>query len=1002
MQLFPALDQDHDLPLAGDPESARAGYERLLEAARLRDEEEAMAAFAAMAENPRGKRILGAVFGNSPFLTLCAERDPAFFHALLTKGPDAVVDGVMAEVESWRREASDDATLSRNLRIAKRRIALSVALADIAGLWELERVTGALSAFAEGALKAASAHVLRALARRGALRLKDEADPERDSGLIVLAMGKLGAGELNYSSDIDLIVLFDAEVIDTEDPDELQSHFVRLTRNLVKLIDERTVDGYVFRTDLRLRPDPSSTPLAISVLAAETYYESVGQNWERAAMIKARPVAGDIEAGERFLKWLGPFMWRKYLDFATIRDVHAIKRQINAHRGGSSIAVSGHNIKLGRGGIREIEFFAQTQQLIWGGREAKLRTPATVQAITALKDHGRTTGQAASELIVAYHFLRQLEHRLQMTNDEQTQTLPTEPADLERLALFMGFTGLDDFSTTLVEHLKRVETHYAELFEDAPSLPGSETVEGNLVFTGSDSDPDTFRTLEGLGYKNPQAIDSTVRNWHHGRYRSTTAKRAREMLTELMPVLLETLAKTPDPDAAFLQFDEFISRLPAGVQLFSMMHSNPHLLELLADILGTAPRLAKHLGRNASMLDGVLSTDLTEPPPKPEELDESLDRLLVQAEVEEDVLDITRRWANDRKFQVGVQSLRGHLAPRATARALSNIAETALSRLQPRIEQIFAQRHGAFDGTGMCVIAMGKLGGREMTPASDLDMIFVYDAGDAEASDGDKPLVPSQYFARLSQRLINAVTAQTSEGTLYEVDMRLRPSGKAGPIAVSLASFDKYQHEEAWTWEHMALTRARVISGPPELREKVKAIIADVLERPKDVDKLLRDVADMRRRMDKEHHTEQLWEVKQLRGGLVDIEFLSQYLQLRHAPEHPDVAHPNTRTALRNLQRAGCIEDGVAARLMAALDLWQAVQGMLRLTIRGYFEENREDEVPTALKETLARLGDCPDFSGLKDKMRDTAADIHGLFREIIEEPAASLPPLPDDEETRA
>ncbi|MEO5336590.1 MAG: bifunctional [glutamine synthetase] adenylyltransferase/[glutamine synthetase]-adenylyl-L-tyrosine phosphorylase [Magnetospirillum sp. WYHS-4] len=992
----------HPVDLAGLPrpaerEAARIGIERWLEAAREDGDAGLADRAAATIANPRLRKLLEGVFGNSPYLTFCAERDPGSLLRVLGEGPDKVVGEVSGELDGLRRRAIEEAELSAALRRAKRRIALAVAFADIAGLWGLKRVTEALSDFAAQAASCAAAHALRVQAARGAFTLRHPDDPERDSGYILIGMGKLGARELNYSSDIDLIVLFDPEKVATDDPDALQGHFVRVTKTLVRLLDDRTEEGYVFRTDLRLRPDPGSTPIAISVLAAELYYESVGQNWERLAMIKARPVAGDLEAGQAFVAGLKPFVWRRSLDFATIQDVHAVKRQINAHKGGASIAVAGHNIKLGRGGIREIEFFAQTQQLIFGGREPRLRQTGTEKALMALAAEGRTSHEAAGEMISAYHYLRRLEHRLQMINDEQTQTLPETDEGLDRLAAFMGYDDRRALAQDLVGHLRKVEQRYAELFEDSPALSGMDDIPGNLVFTGSDPDPDTYRTLETMGYRHPAVVDATVRGWHHARYRATSTRKACEILTEFMPRLLKALAATPDADAAFLKFDEFLSRLPAGVQLFSMIRVNPHLLDLLAEIMGAAPKLAEHLAHRPQVLESVLAPGFFEPPPPVETLLEEMDRVLSQAISFEDLLDLARRWVADRKFQIGVQSLKGLIAPRAAALALSTVAEAALARLYPHVEGDFAKIHGRFPGRGMAILAMGKLGGREMTPASDLDLIFVYDTGGAEASDGLRPIAPSQYFARLSQRFINAITAQTAEGALYEVDMRLRPSGKAGPIAVSLEAFAKYQREEAWTWEHMALTRARAISAPPELGDAVKAIIREVLTRPREADRLLRDVADMRRRMDAEHHTDFIWEVKHLRGGLVDIEFLTQYLQLRHGQVQPEALSQNTHLALERLRDAGCLAPALAGTLLEALDLWQALQGLLRLTIPGYFVQGREKDVPEALRGMLARLGDCPDFGALENRIRQTSAKVHDIFKEMIENPAASLPPPKED-----
>ncbi len=980
------------LPAAASPEHAEMGFERWREAAaQSADPDIRSAAEAAAAEDP-GRRLLSAVFGNSPFLTRCACADPGFACRLLGEGPDAAWRRVMADLGALAGRGLDDGGLARGLRIAKRRLALAVAVADISGAWPLDRVTAALSDFADAALGAAVAGLLRAAAAGGAFELPEVGDGQRDSGLVVLGMGKLGARELNYSSDVDLIVLYDAERIRSDSPDDLQMHFERLTRNLVRLLEERTAEGYVFRTDLRLRPDPGIMPLAISVAAAATYYEILGQNWERAAMIKARPVAGDREAGAAFLDGLRPYVWRKHLDFAAIQDIHSIKRQINAHRGGGRIALNGHNIKLGRGGIREIELFAQTQQLIWGGRQPKLRVAATSEALNALAAHGQIDAAAADELNGAYRFLRRVEHRLQMIDDEQTHTLPRDDDGLRRLAVFLGYPDGDSFASELLSHLRKVETHYAALFEDAPALSAHDAARGNLVFTGGEADPETIRTIERLGYRNPQAVDNAIRGWHHGRYRAMRSTRARELLTELIPVLLEAFAGAAEPEAAFLRFDEFLSRLPSGVQLFSLFNSNPHLLGLVAEIMGVAPRLAAHLSRETAVLDSVLSGDFFEPPPAPEELDEELDRQLTQADTLEDVLDIGRRWANDRKFQVGVQSLRGLIDPRGFSSALANIADTALGRMLPRVHMEFAERHGTIPESAMAIVAMGNLGGAEMNPASDLDLIFVYaTATPDDASDGPRPLPASQYFARLSQRLINALTARTAEGVLYEVDMRLRPSGHAGPIASSFESFVHYHDDAAWTWEHMALTRARTIAGPIDLRRSVEAVIHEVLTRPRDAERLLADVAEMRARMDAEHHSDSMWELKHLRGGLVDIEFLAQYLQLRHAHDHPRILSPNTRTALTNIRDAGLLEAADGGLLIEALDLWQAIHGMLALTIEGDMRGVREDGLPGALRETLARIAGAADFAALSGKIEATSRRVHERFVALIEAPAQAL-----------
>ena len=982
MHPTPVLPNAARLPRPGSAKLAAVGLERWRETAE-RAQEADLAAFATeIASDEYGRALLEAAFGNSPFLGRCLLLDIRWVHGLISQGPeqsflellDAARDG----------EAADLDALMAHLRVFRRRAALLIGLADIAGDWPLERVMAALSDVAETALGAATGFLLRQAAAGGAFELADQASPQAGSGFIVLGMGKLGGRELNYSSDIDLVVLYDEERVRGARPESIQQTFVRLTHDLVRAMDERTADGYVFRTDLRLRPDPGATPVAISVMAAETYYESLGQNWERAAMIKARPVAGDLEAGRDFLARLRPFLWRKNLDFAAIQDIHSIKRQINTHRGGRRIAVAGHNIKLGRGGIREIEFFAQTQQLIWGGREPRLRSAVTCETLETLAELGRIEPRVARELIDAYRYLRTVEHRLQMVDDEQTHSLPKDADGLASLATFLGYDGADAFAADLVGHLRRVEEHYAHLFEEAAPLAGP----GNLVFTGGEHDPETLATLGRLGYGNPEAVSSVVRGWHHGRYRAMRSARARELLTELMPALLAALAKTANPEAALLKFDEFVASLPAGVQLFSMFHARPELLDLVAEIMGGAPRLANRMSRNPSLFDAVLSQGFFDPLPPAPELAADLDEALEQANDFQDVLDIARRWNNDRRFQVGVRILRGVTDSDAAGPVLSDIADTVVSVLRSPVEREFAKTHGLVPGGAMAVVALGKLGGRELTATSDLDLIFIYDGDDAE-SDGAKPLALGHYFARLSQRFLNAITAQTPEGRLYEVDMRLRPSGHAGPIASRIDAFLSYQLERAWTWEHLVLTRARVIGGPPGLAARAADAIRQTLERRRDPDKLLADVASMRARMAAEHKARSIWEVKHLRGGLVDIEFIAQYLQLRHAADHPDVLAQNTTDALARLAAAGLLQAAQAERLIEATRLWRRIQGLLRLAAEEGFAE---DEASAGLRALLVRAGPAGNFAELKAEMTETAEAVFEIFDALVEQPAAALP----------
>lgn len=975
-----------NLPNPANPDAAQTGIERWLEAladTELPDENIANAENV-LAED-EGQIFLNAIFGNSPFLTRCAVSEPAFLLDILGHGAAAAFAQVRQNLVENSDKDGDKEALSRFLRTSRKQAALAIAAADVTGEWSLTEITAALTEFSTLALRAAVCHLLKDAAGRGEINLVDADDPERGSGLIVLGMGKLGSHELNYSSDIDLILFYDPEAVSSDRPDEIQQCFIKIGRGLVTLLSDITADGYVARVDLRLRPDPSATPVAISIYAAETYYESLGQNWERAAMIKARPIAGDIEAGLNFLNWLTPFIWRKYLDFAAIQDIHSIKRQIYAQHGGDNISIPGHNIKLGRGGIREIEFFAQTQQLIWGGRDPNLRVMATCEALSALTAAGHLSKDTAQELTESYHYLRQLEHRLQMIDDQQTHTIPVADEAIDAVATFMGADNRAAFETELQGHLRCVETHYAHLFEESPSLGASGEIEGNLIFTGVEDDPETLITIGEIGFGSPKVISETVRRWHRGQYHALRSDRTRQLLTELMPAILTAFGPMPNADFAFGKFDDALSRLPAGIQLFAMFHAKPELLALVAQVMGTAPRLAEHLSQNPALLESILEADPSQTRPSLETLASECRAELSRSDNYEDQLDISRQWANDEKFKIGIQILNNQLHSGDAAEALSDVAEASITSLQPMVEAEFARRHGVVAGGEMVIIGMGKLGGREMTPTSDLDLVFVYQHDtDAGPSDGDRPLDPIQYYSRLSQRAINAITALTTQGRLYEVDMRLRPSGNAGPVASSLGAFTRYHREKAWTWERMAMTRARVLGAPTKLSEQIQSVIDETLGQSRDPEQLITDVADMRDRIDGERHTNFIWEVKFIRGGIVDIEFIVQYLLLRHGHDHAEILATNTREALLRIKLTGLLKPETVDTLLEAYTLWQTIQAMLRLTIEGFFVPEREHEIPQALEDALTKASGEADLSSLKSRMTETAARSFEIYESLV------------------
>ncbi|MCQ4161888.1 bifunctional [glutamine synthetase] adenylyltransferase/[glutamine synthetase]-adenylyl-L-tyrosine phosphorylase [Roseomonas sp. GC11] len=981
--------EPHRLPAPFDPAAAA----RLAEAFASRG-----AAERAYAESPAGATLLAALGGHSAYLAELAERESATLLRFAERGAE---DAFALAMDPLGRADPDAArpAVAALLRQAKRQAALIIALADLTGQWPLDRVTGALSALAEAAIDYACAHLLREAAARGELRLprggtRDPRGVARGSGLAILGMGKLGGRELNYSSDIDLMVLYDP-LAAAYQAERAGSIYVRIARDLVKLMEERTAGGYVFRTDLRLRPDPAATPLAVSIPTAISYYESMGQNWERAAMIKARPVGGDRALGEHFLAEIRPFVWRRHLDFAMIADIHSIKRQIHAAHGGrgahAEVRVAGHDVKLGRGGIREIEFTTQVLQLIWAGRDPGLRDPTTLGALAALAGAGRIERRAAADLADAYVFLRDVEHRLQMVADRQTQRLPEDAEGLARIASFMGFAGTAAFAATLTGHLNRVEQHYAQMFEREPalSLPAAEGGDGgSLVFTGTQDDPETLATLARLGFANPANVAATVRAWHHGRPRATRSERARELLTLLMPALLAAFGRQREPDAALARFDEVLSKMPAGVHMLSLFQRNPALLQRMAGILGAAPALANHLALNPASLEGLLAGGgLGMPPGNPAA---SLPALVKSARHFEEALDGARRLVTEGKFEIDAAALEAVLEADAAGQARSALADAAIGALLPHVTAEFAARFGKVKGGALAVVALGKLGGEEMLPGSDLDMILMYDHPEAvtESSGGPRSLPASTYFGRLAQQMVAAITAPGAEGKLYEVDMRLRPTGNKGPVATSLSSFTRYHAESAWTWERMALTRARCVAGPPGLRRRIGAAVKHAIVSHSGP-QAVADAVAMRARMLRDLPADGPWDIKAMPGGMVEVEFIAQALQLAHAKRHPAILAPTTRLALAKLAKARLLPPEEAEALIAADRLWRTMLGLLRLTVGRW----KKEELPAAtaaamLRATAPLLGQgAVDVSALRQQMREQA----GRVREIFERRLGSL-----------
>ena len=788
---------------------------------------------------PEVMDLMAATAGCSPYLRGLMLRESDWLREAVDD-PEAALEAVLSAADSLAADA-----LPLALREAKRRVALLAALCDLGGAWPLEQVTGALTRLADKAVHLSLTTLVAEEIRRGKLPGATPDDAATAGGMVALAMGKMGAGELNYSSDIDLICLFDETRYPGEEQ-EARASFIKVTRRMTAILSD-TTDGYVFRSDLRLRPDASVTPVCLSMAAAESYYEAEGRTWERGAYIKARPCGGDLQAGERFLKTLIPFVWRKHLDFVAIQDAHDMRLRIRDHRGlHGPITVEGHNMKLGAGGIREIEFFTQTRQLIAGGRDPSLRDRTTVGGLAALADKGWIPAEVAKDLTGLYRAHREVEHRLQMVNDAQTHVMPSTPDGVARIAAFCGQTDAA-FRADLVDRLQCTDRLTEGFFSP------TEVEEG------------------------PQLSDAAreiTKRWEN--YPAFRSDRAQTIFRRLRPRLLKELAKAANPDEALVALDGFLAGLPAGVQIFALFEANPTLVELIVDIAGSAPALARYLSRNASVLDGVIGGSFWGDWPGVQALRAELAARLAPAPDYEGRLDMARRWMKEWHFRIGVHHLRGLIDGFEAGKQYADLADAVVGVIWAEVSTDFIRKHGPMPGRGAVVIGMGSVGAARLNAGSDLDLIVIYDDQGVEGSDGPRPLATRPYYARLTQALVTALTAQMPEGRLYEVDMRLRPSGRAGPVATSLASFTTYQETEAWTWEHLALTRARVLVGEPTLAGEVEAFRRDLLVAKGQGARVKPDVAEMRARLQAAKPAQGRWAAKNGPGRIMDIELAAQ------------------------------------------------------------------------------------------------------------------------------
>ncbi len=887
---------------------------------------------------------------HAPYLAQGLERLPALA-ALLAAGEGA---GALAYAKAAGGGAD---TIGSALRREKRALALALAVGDLAGAFPLSTVITQLSAFADRALDAAIAEAITH-------RVTD-AQP---TGFIALALGKHGAEELNYSSDIDPILLYDPDLLPRRDRDEPGEAAQRVARRLMETMSHVDAEGYVFRVDLRLRPASEVSPLAIPLEAALTHYESSALAWERAAFIRARACAGDVAAGENFLAAIRPFVWRKSLDFGAIAEIGRLTQRIRANHHGPLRPGPGFNLKQGRGGIREVEFFAQTHQLIHGGRNPALRLRGTRASLDSLAAADLIAAEDARVLGESYDRLRTLEHRLQMVADQQTHSLPLDRAALESVARLEGLAD----GAALVAELEGITEAVGQRYD---RLIAQYAGDGSAVaVTAPRTGAALSAELARLGFPEPAVLAARIEGWRGGKLRVLRSEAARAAFDAVQPALLAAFAAAPNPLHALLRWEQLLAGLPSAVNLFHLLEARPALLALLGRVLCLAPPLADALARRADLLDPLIdATAFDLPPPVP-----ALAAEFACGDGREDyeqLLDRVRRRVGEARFKLGVQLVEGTGDPLDVALGLARVAEAALIALTDAASAEFERVHGQVPGGNLVVMGYGRLGGGALTHASDLDLVFLFTGDHAAESDGTRPLGATLYFNRLAQRVIAALSVPTAEGALYEVDTRLRPSGTQGPIAVSLDSFARYQRESAWTWEHMALARARVLYGPAAGRAALEQIVRDVLTLPRDPARLKADVLEMRSEMAKHKPAKGPLDVKLTRGGLVDVEFITHYLQLREGT----ALQPALPDALAGLVAAGLVPDAL-----------RAAHGQLaRFLIAARLLAPAAQEPSVGARVVLAQATCSGDWTGqlaaLAESRRVVAETWAAVFDEVLE-----------------
>jgi glutamate-ammonia-ligase adenylyltransferase len=835
---------------------------------------------------------LSRVWAASPFVAQNCAREPQLLEELASSGALNDPTSPAPRVKEALKDVADERGLLTRLRQVRRREMTRIAWRDLAGWADLAETLRDLSDLADTLAQGALTHLAKWHAERHGTARNAKGQPQQ---LVVLGLGKLGAKELNFSSDIDLIFTYpEAGQSDGERPLENEEYFLRLAQKLTKALDENTSDGFVFRVDLRLRPFGEAGPVALSFDAMETYYQSHGREWERYAFIKARPIAGDLKAGDKLLQELRPFVYRRYLDygaFESLRDMKALLTQEVGRRGLSD------NIKLGPGGIREIEFIGQMFQLIRGGREPQLRERGIVPVLTYLGSKNYLDPKDAEALLKAYDFLRRVENRLQEAGDQQVHDLPEDEVARTRLVFTMGYADWAAFRAAL--DAERAEVH--RVFESVVVAPKAvqEETQSNVAWA---DDTEAEAKLKELGYQDPKEAARVLHSLREGAMREQ-GERSRRLFLALLPRLVtaacEVKVQGSTPDEVLKRLARVIEAIAKRSAYLALLTENPTALRQLARLAAESVWLMDMVVRSPILLDELIDPRIFKEFPSQDSLHAELEGMLagIAPDDLEMQMDALRQFQQSAVVHAAAADLAGNAPLMKVSDFLTWTAEQVIRKaLQIAWRQLVTRHgrpqcieHGRLRDARFAVVAYGKLGGWELGYGSDLDLVFLHDSRSGEQqTNGPKVLDNIEFFTRLAQRVINILSIPTTSGVLYQVDTRLRPSGTSGLIVSSIDGFALYQEQQAWTWEHQALLRARPVAGDKEVADMFRSIRRSVLSRERDKGKLREDIATMRARMREEQkRVGEDFDIKLDAGGLTDIEFMVQYAVLAHAHENP-------------------------------------------------------------------------------------------------------------------